>query len=271
MHSPHLDKIIINLFDKNNKNMTYFLKYVKLRIVTLKAISPSYSLDEIIDLPRHRIPKTLALCAIGLAILYLATRAIDRVCVTRPCELVQQALDMNGEGNLPAWFTVACWFLAGILAYCVAQVDKIPRQKIAWYGVMVLSLFISFDEMTMFHETFGSMLGSSIGKATGVGDIFFYKWLIYGFIFSIATGFLFLPFLYRLPKSTRQRIIIAGAVFLIGAVGIEFLGAASQAGAIDLVKGKGWPIAIALEETLEMLGVILFIYALLHHLLSSAE
>lgn len=226
----------------------------------------SYSLTSVTDLPKHHIPVTLALCALGLASLYLVTHGIDRVCMTRSCELTQQLLDMNGEGNLPAWFTVACWSLAGILAHSIAQVDETPHQRAAWYGVMALSLFISFDEMTMFHETFGSMLGSSIGEITGVGNILFYKWLVYGVIFVVVTGLLFLPFLYRLPGSTRWRIIMAGAIFLVGALGIEFLGAASQAGMIDLVQGRVWPLAIVLEETLEMLGVILLIHALLHHL-----
>ncbi|WP_277022354.1 hypothetical protein [Paracoccus hibiscisoli] len=226
---------------------------------------------DVADLPEHRIPKNLALCALGLAFLYLATRPVERFCVTRPCELMQQALDMNGEGNLPAWFTVLCWFLAGILSYCIAQVDKTPRQRIAWYGVMVFSFFISFDEMTMFHETFGSMMGTNIGRVSGVGDIFFYKWLIYGVLFAITAGFVFLPFLYRLPQSTSRRIVMACAVFLSGAIGVEFLGAASEAGAIDLVRGKLWLIAIALEETLEMLGVILFVSALLHHLSLNVE
>ncbi|WP_378949027.1 hypothetical protein [Paracoccus sp. R86501] len=218
------------------------------------------------NLPTRYITVTLALCAVGLAGIYLATHAIDLECMTRSCEFTQQLLDMNGEGNLPAWFTVACWFLAGILAYFIAQVDETPHQHAAWYGIMVLSLFFSFDEMTMFHESFGSILGSSIGKITGVGDILFYKWLVYGVMFVVVAGLLFLPFLYRLPRSTRWRIIMAGTIFLIGALGIESLGAASQAGMIDLVQGRVWPFAIALEETLEMLGVILLIHALLHHL-----
>lgn len=225
-----------------------------------------YSLTGVTNILERYITIRLALGALGLASLYLATHGIDRECITRFCELTQQLFDMNGEGNLPAWFTVACWFLAGILAHSIAQVDKTPRQHAAWYGVMTLSLFISFDEMTMFHESFGSILGSSIGKITGVGNILFYKWLVYGVIFVVAIGVLFLPFLYRLPRSTRWRIIIAGAIFIVGALGIEFLGAASQAGMIDLVQGEVWPLAIALEETLEMLGVILLIHALLHHL-----
>ena len=71
-------------------------------------------------------------------------------------------------------------------------------------------------------------------------------------------------FLIPHNSDTRVRFVTAGVIFLTGALGIEMLGA-READLYDTTTVT-YCLLYSLEEMLEMLGIILFIYALLSHL-----
>ena len=77
-------------------------------------------------------------------------------------------------------------------------------------------------------------------------------------------GLAYLKFVWALPKRTRLHFIMAGVIFLTGALGIEMLGAreADIYGYYTVI----YSFLYSLEEMLEMLGIVLFIYALLSYL-----
>jgi hypothetical protein len=79
-------------------------------------------------------------------------------------------------------------------------------------------------------------------------------------------GLVYVPFLKRLPKQTRNLFMAAGVIYVGGAVGCEMIGAL-------IVERSGlWSPAFALEvlveETLEMSGIALFIYAITSYIQS---
>ena len=71
-------------------------------------------------------------------------------------------------------------------------------------------------------------------------------------------------FLFKLPKATRISFIIAGLIYITGLLGIEMLGGYYY----ELHAGESltYSLITTLEESLEMLGLILFIRALLDYL-----
>ena len=74
----------------------------------------------------------------------------------------------------------------------------------------------------------------------------------------------FSNFLFKLPKTTSVSFIIAGIIYLTGLLGIEMVG-----GYYHELHGKEnltYSLISTLEESLEMLGLILFIRALLDYL-----
>ena len=84
---------------------------------------------------------------------------------------------------------------------------------------------------------------------------------------TVVIGLAYLKFVWALPGRTRLHFIMAGVIFLTGALGVEMLGAREA----DLY---GYDTVIycflySVEEMLEMLGVVLFIYALLSYLCSA--
>ena len=76
-------------------------------------------------------------------------------------------------------------------------------------------------------------------------------------------GLLFVPFLIGLPRATALRLLLAAAVYVGGALGLELVN-----GAV-LATERTSPLyltLVCLEETLEVTGVLLAIYAVAFHL-----
>lgn len=74
----------------------------------------------------------------------------------------------------------------------------------------------------------------------------------------------FLGFLLRLPSCTRRFFLGAGAIYLGGAIGVEMIGGYyAEVYGFDSLE---YQLIAHAEESLEMAGIIVFIYALLRYL-----
>jgi len=79
----------------------------------------------------------------------------------------------------------------------------------------------------------------------------------------IVLGLYIRRFLFDLPKSTRWLFVIAGTVFVGGAVGMEAIG--SNIFSTNYGKTMAYSLWATLEESCEMVGLIIFFYALLSY------
>ena len=80
----------------------------------------------------------------------------------------------------------------------------------------------------------------------------------------LALLIVYVPFLRRLPKASRWRFIVAGGVFVSGAVGVEvFSGAVRDSFGFE---DPRFALISTLEELLELVGVALFLRALVLHM-----
>ena len=75
---------------------------------------------------------------------------------------------------------------------------------------------------------------------------------------------LFSGFLRKLPAETRRNLLVAGAVYVAGALGMEMAG--GYYFSVDEVPDFTYAMMAIVEESLEMFGVILFLRGLLRHL-----
>ncbi len=73
----------------------------------------------------------------------------------------------------------------------------------------------------------------------------------------------YVPFLRSLPRRTFRLMLLSGAIYVGGAIGMEMVGGYAW----DRHPVRGVPIIaiMALEETLEMVGLAIFAYALLDY------
>ncbi|MBB6016991.1 hypothetical protein ACFP9V_03565 [Deinococcus radiopugnans] len=169
--------------------------------------------------------------------------------------------NLNGESNIPAAFSALLLMLAtlilGVISGARRQIKSADAS--AWRALTLIFGFLALDEAAGLHERTANIV-NSIVKTDG---ILFYAWVIpYGTL-TLVVGLAFLQFMRQLPATIRNRIILAGAIYIVGALGMEVLEAkvVSNAGTQNFLN-QG---LIVIEEGMEMLGVTLFIGALLRY------
>lgn len=174
-------------------------------------------------------------------------------------------LDLDGEANLPAWYSsMLMWTSAGLLGVHAALSRGSPdRTASYWSALAAIFVYLSLDETSQIHEYAGLLLPDDFRP----GGFFTLRWLIVAGPIVVATGLLFTPLLLRLPRSDALRIALAGAVFVGGAVGMEHI-----AGYVLANPGPHvvYAVETLIEEGMEMAGLCLFISALLRLLARKA-
>ena len=86
---------------------------------------------------------------------------------------------------------------------------------------------------------------------------------------ALVIGAALVPFLLQLPRRTARLFMAAGGIYLSGAVGLEILG--NSMSLQSLKNTLGYSMQTLAEEGLEMLGVVLFLYALLDYMRGDGE
>lgn len=115
---------------------------------------------------------------------------------------------------------------------------------------------LSIDEVVGLHEYVNTLTEDT-------------TWTTYGAIIVLIIGLANLPFLARLPSRTRNLFIIAGAIYVGGALGVER--ATDWYDEHDLMNTLAYNLWTAVEECMEMSGIVLFIFALLEHIAPAGQ
>lgn len=171
--------------------------------------------------------------------------------------------DFNTEGNIPTLFTTFTFLIAGLLLSLITHTKyKASQAYLAWLILAWVFLFLAMDEATSIHERIGSLFRSQ----TNTSGIFNISWVIPYGIAAAIFGISYARFLLRLPRRIAAIFSISGIVFVTGAIGIELVGGAIKIQSGD--KSLSYALLYTLEESLEMLGVIAFVYGLLSYISS---
>ncbi|MDH3273555.1 MAG: peptidase M48 Ste24p [Gammaproteobacteria bacterium] len=170
--------------------------------------------------------------------------------------------DFDIEGNVPTLYSALSILFCAALLALITRVHwhKPAGKRFYWLGLTILFVFLAIDEGAAIHEEVSTFLERYMDAR---GALYFLWVVPYG-IAVLVLGLAYLKFVWELPRDTRARFVTAGVIFLTGALGIEMLGAREAAfyGTATLT----YCLLYSLEEMLEMLGIIVFIYALLSHL-----
>lgn len=182
---------------------------------------------------------------------------------------ISKEFDVGLEGNIPTFWSsfnmlFAC-FLCLFCGYFGASNQRISRY---WFLLALAMLALSVDEFIEIHERLGMLL-----SFTAI-DIPFLKqnyWVVPGALIVMLFALYFIPFLSALPTSTRIGVISSGAIFVLGAVGMEGLGGAMLTSGEFSRQDFIYDVRRLLEEGLEMYGIVLFNYVLLRYLETQAQ
>lgn len=136
--------------------------------------------------------------------------------------------------------------------------QKVPGNS--WLLLASIFLFLSFDEALQIHET----LNSFSSAAVKISPLFYYSWTIPYGILALIIPFFLLKLVRALPKKTATLFIISGILYVGGAIVFEFMeGYSVQLYGVGNIADV---ILYTVEETCELCGIALYIYALAQYI-----
>ena len=160
--------------------------------------------------------------------------------------------DVDAERTYPTWFQVVVLGLASAALWTVAKqvrMHGLPGH-VAWRLLAAVFLYLSADEGLRLHDRARGPL-----SRLNLGGVLYFSWVLVAVPLLVVLGVVLLPWLRALPRPTLTRFMIAGAVYVGGAVGLEMIGGALyESGSGDSLP---YVLGATLEETMEMVGVAL--------------
>ena len=174
------------------------------------------------------------------------------------------ALDLNREWNIPSWYSSGLLLLSAILlALIAAEAWQARRPDAAhWSGLAIVLSLLSIDEAVAIHEAWSVPLRQLLGVT---GGPLYYAWVIPAMMSVLLVALLYWRFFSALPKATKRRFLLAAALYVGGAVGIELFEGCyiSRMGTNETFT---YALMVSAEELLEMCGVVVLIHGLLCYL-----
>jgi hypothetical protein len=168
------------------------------------------------------------------------------------------------ERNVPTAFSAFLLLFAALLLTVIAVLARNQPGSSPWHWTILSFgfLFMAVDEAWSFHE----MLVGPTRRLLGdfVLGLAYFGWVIPVSAVVIVLATFFWPFLLRLPARTKLAFFLAAGLYLGGAIVVEVIG-----GRFAVLHGKRslmFSVMRHIEESLEMAGVIVFIWALLKYL-----
>ena len=170
--------------------------------------------------------------------------------------------DFDIEGNVPTLYSAVALLFCSVLLAIIARSnwEKDGGWRRCWLGLAVIFLFLAIDEGVGLHE----YLSEIFEKFMEPEGLLHFLWVVPYGIATAIFGLVYLRFVLNLPKRTRALFVVAGVIFLTGALGIEMLSAreVDRHGIYTIT----YCLLYTFEELFEMLAIVLFIYALLSYI-----
>lgn len=173
------------------------------------------------------------------------------------------------EENVPTLFSSFQLIVAGLLLALIGVAHKANGESYSyWLALSLTFFFLAVDETAQIHERFNALRGTF--QLTG---FFYFAWVVPYAVGMIIFLAVFSKFLLRLPARTARLFVASGAIYLVGAMGLEMLGAKYSYVTIRSLGSLDLPylILVTIEEMLELLGIAIFIYALLDYISETSE
>ncbi len=220
-----------------------------------------------IRLSRSKLLRTLAVVVVAILVAHLTVH-IYHYLVRQVPDLLFNAVDVDQEENFSTWYQGFSLLFASVLLFVVAAHQRDGRQPLAgyWRGLGVVFVLLSMDEIAGYHETLNAVIQES--------------WTVPAAFAVLAFVIVYARFLLKIQRATARRMVIAGAVYVGGALGMDkfsdwFVKLSSVSFRLPggtltihhtvetMARTIDYSILTAIEEGMEMLGVWLFLRAIL--------
>jgi uncharacterized membrane protein YhdT len=215
-----------------------------------------------IVLPKGLI-KILVAAIAGLHLAHLATQVLKYHFGHNYQAGLERLFNLDGENNIPSWYASSALLLCSAFLWLIWQLrqQQADRDARYWMALSLIFLFLSIDEAASIHETLVYHSVLYLLPSLDATGYLLYPWVLAGGAFALIVAFSCLRFLFRLPSKTRWRFVLSGLIYVGGAVGLDLLEGEFE---YQHEGREQFPYAllVAVEESLEMLGILLFLYSL---------
>ncbi len=171
--------------------------------------------------------------------------------------------NLDRELNFPTWYSAWMLVFCAILLRIIAMGKKQQGDRYTkdWQLLSLIFLWMAIDEIVSIHEI---LIIPEVSQALNLPWFLHSMWVIPGVVFVAWFAKRYGKFVRHLPAKSRQHFIGAACTFISGALVMEMIGSyfAQSIGQQHIV----YALIATVEETLEMIGIVMFIYALLNYL-----
>lgn len=176
---------------------------------------------------------------------------------------LSKLVSLDLENNIPTWYSALIIFLCSTLLFIIGGFYKRNNGKFHrhWIGLAIVFLFLAVDESASIHE----LLIVPVRRGLNTTGYFYFAWVVPAMIMLPVLFGVYYKFLLALPKETAALFLTSGSLYVIGALGMEMVGGniryVNQE--TEATRSLVYELVVILEESLEMFGMALFLYALL--------
>jgi hypothetical protein len=204
----------------------------------------------------------IALCFAlqSLVMEYLIENRLDHEAHATLIQVID-LFSVNAEQTIPTWYATLLLLGAAVVLAHITLAKRVRQESHTryWGGLALIFLYLSIDEAAVIHEIASDAIQALV-TTTGYLE---FPWLIAALPLVLLFGLLYVRFLFHLPRRTALLFVLAGVIYIGGAMGIE----AVSANQYSLEGGVTFPYLVisTMEELCEMWGIVVFIYALLSY------
>ena len=168
-------------------------------------------------------------------------------------KVTRRIFGLSRERNIPTLFSSVILLGSSMLLGYIAYLTRLTggRYSLFWAILSLGFLYLSVDETAYIHETLSEDRAG---------------WVFVAAPFLILFLLFYIRFFLHLPRSTKLYFLSAGLLFIGGAFFLEFIGSWRKSIVDENSIAQTYLVFTTVEESFEMLGIILFIYALLLYL-----
>ena len=171
-------------------------------------------------------------------------------------DLRQIALD--SEHCLGSYYSALLMVGAAIMMGINGQaVGPSARWRTHWRLLALVFLLMSIDESVSFHE----VLIDPLRQMFGFSGFLTFAWIVPGAIFVLLFGASYARFMLALEDPLRLYIVLAGAIYVGGALGFEAV--SGHFYAVGGSESLPYILAAFVEESLEIAGLTVLVLGLL--------
>jgi len=213
-----------------------------------------------VSLSSNFVAKCLTVLVAGLVLLSLAGQFSGHVLGHGRLLGFVDMFDLDAETNIPTYVSVLLFAWAALLTSLVARHAWSNRAPYRWHwlGLAVALVYMSIDDFAMLHESLVEPIQSYFGLT-------YFTWVFPGMVVVALFAAAYIPFLWSLDPRWKWLFAASGAMFVGGAIGGELVQGwylTTHDGTVTLT----YELIATVEETLELMSLVLLIYTLLEFL-----